>query len=608
MTHEVELAGCTPEPLMNYLKALGVFRLVAEQADPDATACWRADRFVLRSRFDQGGLVEFLLHDYQPTPIVAPWAGGSGFFGKDNRSAVEAIAQSKTPRLEPYRDIIRRVQEILAEEGLSEKPNAEQKERLLRRYRREMPDCFIQWMDTAIILQAEGQVFAPVLGTGGNDGRLDFTQNVMQRLADQLHFVADSGVSNTRPLLLNSLVAEPVSGLAKAAVGQFAPGRAGGPNATQGMEGDSTDNPWDFVLMLEGTLLLAGALVRRTGILSTDKAAFPFTVRARPVGAAAGTDSESTEARGELWLPLWKTFVSRRELELLFAEGRAELAARPARDAVDFARAVASLGVDRGIRQFARFGFLKRSGKAFLAVAMERFPVPDRPREAVGLIQEVDRWLDGFRRIAGPDASARFRMALSQIESAVFDYCRYGRREDILNVLIALATAQEELAVTGGKRGNKVLCPPLGTLSPKWLTATHDGSLEYEIALALAGIYDRERKLPPIRANVEPVELKGNWWNWCIEIGPEVVWKRASLTGNMIAALERRIMDGLRNGCETLPLDCKRSLPLEAIALFLAGEPDDERVERLFRALLLIDHRAPLPERLPRPKWPDPPP
>ena len=28
-THEIVLTGCTPEPLMSYLKALGVLRLVA---------------------------------------------------------------------------------------------------------------------------------------------------------------------------------------------------------------------------------------------------------------------------------------------------------------------------------------------------------------------------------------------------------------------------------------------------------------------------------------------------------------------------------------------------------------------------------------------------
>ena len=31
---EVVLSGCAPEPLLSYLKALGVFRLVAGQEDP----------------------------------------------------------------------------------------------------------------------------------------------------------------------------------------------------------------------------------------------------------------------------------------------------------------------------------------------------------------------------------------------------------------------------------------------------------------------------------------------------------------------------------------------------------------------------------------------
>ena len=37
----IVLAGCTPEPLMSYLKAIGVFRLVSEQADASARGCWR---------------------------------------------------------------------------------------------------------------------------------------------------------------------------------------------------------------------------------------------------------------------------------------------------------------------------------------------------------------------------------------------------------------------------------------------------------------------------------------------------------------------------------------------------------------------------------------
>ena len=42
---EIMLHGCAPEPLMSYLKALGVLRLVAEQADSEAKGAWRAVLF-----------------------------------------------------------------------------------------------------------------------------------------------------------------------------------------------------------------------------------------------------------------------------------------------------------------------------------------------------------------------------------------------------------------------------------------------------------------------------------------------------------------------------------------------------------------------------------
>jgi CRISPR-associated protein Csx17 len=87
-------------------------------------------------------------------------------------------------RLQDYRALIGRVQAILQEERQTAKPSNDVKDRLLRRYRRELPDEFVTWMDCALVLQETGQSYPPLLGTGGNDGRLDFTQNFMQRLVD----------------------------------------------------------------------------------------------------------------------------------------------------------------------------------------------------------------------------------------------------------------------------------------------------------------------------------------------------------------------------------------------------------------------------------------
>ena len=97
----LRLAGCSPTPLAHYLKALGVFRLVAEQADPNAAAWWESETFVIKSTLDYSALLQFLLGTYAPTPIVAPWNGGSGFYlaDKENKIApLKAICASPAAR------------------------------------------------------------------------------------------------------------------------------------------------------------------------------------------------------------------------------------------------------------------------------------------------------------------------------------------------------------------------------------------------------------------------------------------------------------------------------------------------------------------------------
>ena len=53
--YDLQLSGCAPEPLMAYLKALGIFRLLSEQGDPQARAWWELDTFFVRSSLDRGG-------------------------------------------------------------------------------------------------------------------------------------------------------------------------------------------------------------------------------------------------------------------------------------------------------------------------------------------------------------------------------------------------------------------------------------------------------------------------------------------------------------------------------------------------------------------------
>jgi CRISPR-associated protein Csx17 len=595
---DLALAGCTPEPLMAYLKALGVLRLVSEQKDPEARGWWRNDVFWLRApelfkdaateEAKRDALAKFFLEEYKPTPIVAPWAGGSGFFRKDNKRAVAALGTSNDPRIARYTEVIRQVQAIIQEEGIGDKPKNDDKTRLICRYRRDLPDNVVAWMDAVMVLQQVGQSFAPLLGTGGNDGRLDFTQNFMQRIVSLGLHTRGVQSGQSKRWLHQALFAS-LAKLDSASVGQFAPGRVGGPNATQGMEGDSTDNPWDFVLMMEGTLVLAGAAVRRLGASRQARSSFPFTVRAVAAGFEASTRQDEFESRGELWCPLWTRPASTDELRQLFGEGRAEVSGRPAQNGTDFARAVAGLGVDRGIAGFSRFGFLKRSGKAFLAAPIGRFAVTERRK--VDLLREADGWLSRFRRAVGDqNAPPHLGSALRRIDAAVFDFCKYGAPTFFQAILIALGRAERLLSMAERFREEKQISP-LSGLSAGWIVAANDHSLEFTAALALVSINDSENKIGPFRANLEPVDWKKRCRAWA-DKGRAVVWNPRDLTTNLTDVLQRRMIDGQRAGCEHLPLASRFTVSLETVAAFLDGDLDEQRVADLLWGLMLIDQRG----------------
>lgn len=92
---EIVLAGCAPIPLAGYLKALGTFRLVAEQKDKGVQGCWREEAFVLATTLTREELVRFFLDEYRPSPIISPWNGGSGFYFREGKSSDKDPATGK---------------------------------------------------------------------------------------------------------------------------------------------------------------------------------------------------------------------------------------------------------------------------------------------------------------------------------------------------------------------------------------------------------------------------------------------------------------------------------------------------------------------------------
>lgn len=587
--NEIVLEGCTATPLAGYLKALGVMRLLSAKY-PETRGHWRNDRFVLTTSLGREGIERFFLHDYAPTPIMALWNGGSGFYEKDNKDALLRIVRSEDPRLHDYRTSLAIAEAALAGYDRSASPKDDDKARLLTAIRSQLPDAALGWFDASVLLAGDSPQYPPLLGTGGNDGRLDFTNNFMQRVLDVLPTSDGSVEQASLSWLKTALFAQAAPGLAKSSIGQFSPGQAGGPNAGTGFDADAAINPWDFVLMIEGALLFAAAAVRRNADDASGVLSYPFTVRAVGAGAGSLGEGDVDSARGELWMPLWPQATTHAEVQALMGEGRVAFGRKPARDALDFVRAVQHLGSYRGVQSFQRYGLLMRSGKAYLATPLARVKVSGAPTSS--WLDELDGngWLDRFRRFANDAKTAvRFKTLRKRLEDRLFAFAgkRPGKAETQA-LLILLGEIQSALAVSSKARE---AVRPFPRLSERWVIAADDESPAYRIVKALAGLRGTDNEPLPLRVQLFPVHRRFDQW-LTADAGEKYRLcngMKGRLVDTLPTWLERRLWLADRLTMPDKPLDSAAGATLEDVAAFLRDDSMDARIAALLPGLALCD-------------------
>lgn len=578
---DILLEGCASRPLAAYLKALGILRLVGEQADANARGAWQNGAFLLSSSLDRQALCDFFMETWQPTPLVTPWNGGSGFYPGDNREGIDALAQSTNPRLAVYREVIARIRnwpELVAppkEKKQLDELRKRCKETFLQRCRAELPESCLPWLDATCILRTDKAVFAPLLGTGGNEGRLEYSSNFMRHVAK----IFACPPEESRAWLESALFGLPVNGLPKSAAGQFDPGHAGGCNQDTGpYRADVPVNPWDFLLLFEGTLLFAGSLTRRAPEDPND-VCFPFCVE----GLAAGFASSSLtdKGRGEIWMPLWSRTASLREVRRLLGEGRASLGRRQARNGLDFARAIASLGVDRGIDGFERYSFLERRGQSYVALPSGSLSVQYQPQ--VALLDPVARWVQ--QRCRQKEEPNSLTAARRRLAAAVFACIRTPDAPRFVAVSRALARMDALPGLPG------LLAAPCTPLSADWISACDDGGPEVRLAAALASLRG-SGKLGPFRAHLSPVAPDA-LYRWEETSDHHVSWRGETLEG-LGKMFLRRLVLAQRYGEDPLRADLRMS-PADLLPL-LDGRLDVELLRDLLRAFSLVGRPQRLPE------------
>ena len=678
--HRHVLAGCAPEPLAHYLKALGILRLVSEQKDETCRGAWLDDRFVLVTRLSREELEKFFLEEYKPTAFVSPWNKGSGFFQKGD-PGLEPVEKSTAGRFEVIRNgiseakVVRaikartktnqgsfqtsdqgkrlsnssafvtvqtRLKANLQDSALSDMDKGEISKSLeaisaltahpalppskteakrikdssayklllaaADRQFKELKTSLILgcslvfrgseriWMDAAMVLDEMDEArFPALLGTGGNDGRLDFTNNLMQRLSDLFDMDSECAAPTprAREWLSGVLWGRATEGsLSGVPVGQYLPVSAGGANSTTGADGNSLVNPWDFILMMEGTTLFSSASTKRMNPAAQNQASAPFSLRSHSAGG--GTISESEEnARGEQWMPLWDRYLTVAELKNILAEGRAQIGKVSVSRPVDMARAISRLGVAKGITAFQRYGYLERNGQANFAVPLGRIAVTARPRAR--LIDEIASWLDRLHRLArAKEAPSRLAHAERGLSDAVFAALTHEDSPVQWQAILRAAVDVEQLQSTG----TAIKAGPIPKLSTEWLMACNDGSAEFRLAMSLgsaAGGYSRNNGKPfnSIRHHWLPLEDGARQFRTSdkrLAHDVRVVAHGRDPETDLLAIVERRTIESTQKGSRHPKILAAPGTGacLSDLTAWIAGELDTVKCVELARSFMAV--------------------
>lgn len=625
--NEIVLAGCTSTSLANYLKALGLFKLVAEQLDRTARAYWRRGHMVLLTRNTSDQIKQFLLHTYRPTPIISPWSGRAGFLEGDagdestrkGATALRTVSQSSGHRFRDYRDVIAGIKSVSAIaaldairpevkrlEGLSKAKTLDEdgrsallqvkkdmerlKDGLLVVLRSELDDKFVQWIDACFVIAGGEGTAAPLLGSGGNEGSMDFSINHVCTLLDLIDPNTDAPSARSEAMLGHALFAETQCFNLHSNIGFLSVASAGGVNMATGFGAHSSENLWNAVLVLEGAMLFAASATKK--LESGDKAGLSFPFMVQPTRAGHGSIGSSEKARPELWLPVWTSPASLKEIISLASEGRSTLGSRQAKSGLDMLESLSRLGTNRGVSTFERFGFFERRGKGYFVTG--HLGSYAAPREQAGSFITADlkqqRWLSEFTRFTdGNSAPARFLAMRRQLEDRIFDLAgREPTPAEMQSMLVLLGNIQQALAASNKARE---AVAPIPRLSERWVVAADNGTPEFRIAKALAGLRGAGDIVLPLRAQIFPVQRLLDQW-MTPDAGERVricTARKGRLTAELGAWLDHRLWLMQRLEIKDKPLGSPAGAMLDDVASFLEGDSMDARIAALLPGLSLCD-------------------
>lgn len=563
------IPGLPPDSPGNYLASLGLLRLIA-RTWPTVRIAWR----------------EEILH------VV----GGPGSMDE----LVEALGKiARKGEWTPY------------ERGWADAQKKSTKERSgtqLALWQASADEIGLELL-TAHAVPAASVSFNPLLGSGGNAGRRDFSAGwklATEKLGAALK--ANNSPTSSKRRKATGASSDPKVELEALLLGQPTTWLLEKLNAAswfsdanklynsgQAPFREGRLSPWAMALACEGLAFLAGGASRRLGARARATGAFPFVTRA----AAPTVAGEAGRDLAEFWAPIWDRPMTLAEARALFSRGRAEVRGRGASTPSAFATAIVRRGVDAGISEFRRFvlgrttsanTFEPRFEGAFGLGSMPAATERSLASRATAASTALERVLDLLDRLPGDRKTGqrwRFVGLRGPIEKAMLDLAATPNDPTAAcGLLDTVVAALDRVDRNRSFRERRISWKPLPL---EWLPAlfgTSPPAVEARLALAAASGFPPQRPLTLYRFGVE--EKYGRFehpvsppkrWVW----GPEPVARVLS------RVLLRRTLDWESDRDEEQP--ARQGLPatLTEVRLWLDGSVDENLVGRWISRLALFD-------------------
>jgi CRISPR-associated protein Csx17 len=577
--HDIEFPGITPTPLGSYLAAIGILR-AAGAAFPETRGWWsEAGTFWLRSRKSTDELVEWFTEEREPDVFVRPWNPDPN----EDRRALQDLPESWNRARRALEFSVRQVEKSEELKGLRRKLQA-RKADLKRRgldakqdpevrqlgadvekasqilgtqaLRSLAPESVLACFDCSRVTTTDGStVYAPLLGSGGNDGKRDFMLVYLRQLRATQADRARSAAWLRSALGLEVTSSAP---LPKESGNSWFPDSVKIHNS--GQEGFFTEqmaSPWAYLLACEGVRSLAGGSSRRLGINANPSGTFPFVF----MPPAYSTKEEAKKTDAEFWAPLWNKPAKWSEVASLLRAGRAAVSGNAARKPHQVAEALLARGVDRGISAFQRFSLdHTTSANTFEVIPLGRFRTRDSDGVAAQCLAELEEWHDRL-----PQDSTKVVVGIRRrVEDAILHVCeapceavRWER------LLVTCADAELRIARNKSFRAQSRGLPPL---SVEWLRFASAGAVDGEFLFAAA-----VGSITNLRQNI---------------FGAKRAWAGIDLLQDLTEILRRRLLDD--SGTEGVPLAGRYACPPKVLAAFLNGLLDERRIQTLIPAFALL--------------------